>query len=465
MPSNSVKASVKKVIKPLNPTEFVSENMKFSNVKNNTEIGTKWVDTTYSKTAGNEERMLVVARGCVVKIFKKMENKDKNGKEFVNKDGSARKDKYQIFMGLKDEKFIEMVNNYENYLVEKGTENSVAWFDDQFNEDECRDMLKPLLSKHEKYGCAIGGILGRDFTCKSKTEDVPDVSDLIVALAKGTVIDVCFCFNKIKIGAGKYSIGMEINQINIISVGTGSEYEPSGIKPAEYTSGKITMTEQQQHEKGGKFCKVLYEEKPLRFHLENVVGRIFKFEKDGQVSYSISIRLADKTLRKMVEGLDQEIFDLLVANSKEYFGAKKTPKLLKAIVKPIYSYNKTDQEKIKKGEKPSFDPSIWIKIYHSDEKGFDGKIVNVETGKPILNTEELLNKDLTISNMDTYSRHIWFGPKGTSINLTLNKCAISYETTEYDMDDVEGDGEGDGEDANSEDANDDAEEVNNSDDE
>jgi len=461
MPSNSAKVSVKRVIKPLNPTEFVSENMKFSNVKNNTEIGTKWVDTTYAKNAGNEERMLVVARGCVVKTFKKMENKDNNGKEFVNKDGSMRKDKYQIFMGLKDEKFIEMVKNYEQYLVTKGTENSVAWFDEQFNEEECQQMLKPLLSEHEKFGCAIGGILGRDFTCKSKTEDVPDVSDLTVALAKGTVIDVCFCFNKIKLGAGKYSIGIEINQINIISIGSGGEYEPSGIKPDEYTPGKITLTEQEQHDKGGKFCKVRYEDKPLRFHLENVIGRIFKFEKEGQVSYSMSIRLADKTLRKMIDGLDQEIFDLLVANSKEYFGAKKTPKLLKAIVKPIYSYNKTDQEKIKKGEKPSFDPSIWIKIYHSEEKGFDGKIVNVETGKPILNTEELLNKDLTISIMDTYSRHIWFGPKGTSINLTLNKCAISYETTEYDMDDAEGDSE----EANDEDANDDAEEVNNSDDE
>jgi len=461
MSSNSAKASVKKVIKPLNPTEFSPENMKFSNVKNNTEIGTKWVDTNYAKNAGNEDRMLVVARGCVVKTFKKMDNKDKNGKEFVNKDGSSRKDKYQIFMGLKDENFIEMVKNYEQYLVTKGTENSVAWFDEQFNEEECQQMLKPLLSEHEKYGCAIGGILGRDFTCKSKTEDVPDVSDLIVALAKGTVVDVCFCFNKIKLSAGKYSIGIEINQINIISVGTGGEFVTSGIKPGEYTSGKITLTEQEQHDKGGKFCKVLYEEKTLRLNLENVVGRIFKFEKDGQVSYSMSIRLADKTLRKMIEELDQEIFDLLVSKSKEYFGSKKTPKLLKAIVKPIYSYNKTDQEKIKKGEKPSFDPSIWIKIYHSDEKGFDGKIVNVQTGKPIINTEEIINKDLTISIMDTYSRHIWFGPKGTSINLTLNKCAISYETTEYDMDDVEGDAD----EEETAETTEEAEEVNNSDNE
>jgi hypothetical protein len=457
MSSNSTKASTKKVVKPLNPNEFSTEHVKFSNVKNNTEIGTKWVDTTYSKTAGNDEKMLIVARGCVVKTFKKAENKDKNGKEFTDKDGKPRKDKFQIFMGLKDDKFVSMVKSYEKFLLTKAQENSIAWFDEQFDEEECHTMLKPLLSEHEKYGAAIGGMLARDFTCKSKTDTVPDVSDLTVALAKGTIIDVCLCFNKIKIGAGKYSIGVEVTQINIIGVATGSDYETFSIKPEEYVAGKVSLTEVQQHEKGGKFCKVMYDEKQLRFRLDNVVGRIFKFDKDGQVSYSMSIRLSDVTIRKMVEGLDQEIFDLLVANSKEYFGAKKTPKLLKAVVKSMFSYNKTDQEKIKKGEKPTYDPSIWIKIYHSEEKGFDGKVVNVENSKPILNTEDLVGKDLNIASIEVYSRHIWFGPKGTSINMTLNKCAVSYETTEYDMDDIEG--------SANEDEIEETQEVTNSDDE
>lgn len=435
MSSNSVKQSAKKVIKPLNANEFNVDNVKFSNVKNNTEIGTKWVDTTYSKGMGGEDKILVVARGCVIKTFKKVDApKGKDGKEII--DAKPRKDKYQSFMSIKDDKFVEMVQNYEEHQIKVAVENSVAWFDEQYNDEECRQMMKPLLSFHEKYGYAVGGILGREFTCKSKIDEVPDVSDLSIALAKGTIVDVCFYFNKVKLGAGKFNTSIEINQINIIGVGAGGDMEVSGIKPDEFTLGKISMTPMQQHEKGGKFCKVLYEDKPIRFLLENIIGRIFKFEKDGQVSYSMSIRLANATFRKMVEGIDEEIFNLLVANSKEYYGAKKTAKLLKPIYKSIYSYNKTDQEKIKKGEKPSYDPSIWIKIYHSEEKGFDGKIVNVEGGKPIQNTEDLLNKDLTIASLSTYSRHIWFGPKGTSVNFTLNSCKITYETTEYDMDDV-----------------------------
>lgn len=425
----------KKIIKPLNPNEFVKENVRFSNVKNNTELGLKWIDTNYSRDgAGADDKLLIVARGCVIKTFGKMETKGKDAAP--SKDGKPRKDKFSIFMSLKDEEFIDMINTFERYLEQVGHENAPAWFDNDFTEEECHDMLKSSVSKNEKYGYAIGGTLSRDFTCRSKTEDVPDVSDLNVALAKNNVVDVCFHFNKIKLGAGTYRIGMEITQINVVGLSEGSG-DSHGLKPEEYVAGNITLTLVQQHEKGGKFCKMQYEDRPLRVHLENIKGRIFKFEKDDIISYSMSIRLGDPTFRKMVESLDDEIFNLLVANSKDYLGAKKTAKLARPMVKQIYSYNKTDAEKIKKGEKPTYDPSIWLKIYFTQEKGFDGKIINAETGKAIKNTEDLINKDLEISSLDFYSRHIWFAKQAT-VNFTLGKCAVSYETTEYDMDAIEG---------------------------
>lgn len=426
----------KKIIKPLNPNEFVKENVRFSNVKNNTELGLKWVDISYSRDgACADDKLLVVARGCVIKTFGKIDN---NGKDTVPaKDGKQRKDKFSIFMSLKDEDFIDMINTFERYLEHIGNENAQAWFDNDFTEDECHDMLKSCVSKNDKYGYAVGGTLSRDFTCRSKTEEVPDVSDLSVALSKNNIVDVCFHIHKIKLGAGTYRLGIEITQINVVGISEGSG-DSHGLKPEEYNTGHITLTQLQQHDKGGKFCKILYEERPLRIHLENIKSRIFKFDKDGTVSYSMSIRLSDPTFRKMVESLDEEVFNLLVASSKEYLGAKKTAKLARPMVKQIYSYNKTDQEKVKKGEKPTYDPSIWLKIYFSDEKGFDGKIINAETSKPIQNTEDLINKDLDISSIDFYSRHIWFGPKGASINFTLGKCAVTYETTEYDMDAIEG---------------------------
>ena len=421
-------------IKPLIPSDFNESNVRFSNVITNTEIGIKYCKITYDTSTSNDKKLLVVVRGCTVKTFKKLDNKDKDGKIIKGK-----KDKYQIFMGLKDENFINMIEKFEKHLITQGVENSEKWFDETMEEEECTDMFKPTLTKHEKYGYAIGGILSNDFVCKSTTNDIPDVSNLEVALEKNTVIDVCICINKLKLGVGKYSLGFEINQINIKSVGNNVQYESNAVTPETFKSEKLVLGAVQQHDKGGKFCELMYDDKKLRIKLSNIVGRIFKFEKDDTISYSMSIRLTDELLNTMIQDIDKTILSTLLANSKDYYGSKKTEKLLKAILKPLVSYNKADQEKIKKGEKPTYEPSIWIKIWHSEEKGFDGKIFNATNNKSITitNTEDVLNKDINISSIEFYSRHIWFGPKGTSINLTLNKCGISYDTPVYDMDDMD----------------------------
>ena len=415
-------------IKPFNPNDVDPSKVSFSNVINIPDIGVKYCKMTYDDATSNDKKLLVVIRGCKIITFKKLEN---------DKDAKGKKDKYQIFMGVKDENFINMVKKFEKYLITQGVENSKQWFDETMEEEECIEMLKPTLTTSEKYpGYAIGGVLSNDFVCKSTTSDVPDVSNLEEALQKNTVIDVCISINKLKLGVGKYSLGFEINQINIKSISNGEKYESNAITPETFNKDKISLDSIQQHEKGGKFCYLLYEDKKLRVKLTDIVGRIFKLENDNGVSYSMSIRLRDEQLHTMIQDIDKSIFTTLLAKSKDYYGSKKTEKLLKTALKPLESYNKADQEKIKRGEKPTYEPSIWIKIWHSDEKGFDGKIVNNETNKAITNTEDVLNKDINISSIEFYSRHIWFGPKGTSINLTVNKCNVSYDAPVYDMDDM-----------------------------
>ena len=421
------------MIKPFNPTDVDPSKVSFSNVINIPDIGVKYCKMTYDDATSNDKKLLVVMRGCKIITFKKLEN---------DKDAKGKKDKYQIFMGVKDENFINMIKKFEKYLITQGVENSKQWFDETMEEEECIEMLKPTLTTSEKYpGYAIGGVLANDFVCKSTTSDVPDVSNLEDALQKNTVIDVCISINKLKLGVGKYSLGFEINQINIKSIGDGEQYESNAFTPETFNKEKISLDTIQQHEKGGKFCYLLYEDKKLRVKLTDTVGRIFKLENDNGVSYSMSIRLRDEKLHSIIKDIDKSIFTTLLTKSKDYYGSKKTEKLLKTALKPLESYNKADQEKIKRGEKPTYEPSIWIKIWHSDEKGFDGKIVNNETNKAITNTEDVLNKDINISSIEFYSRHIWFGPKGTSINLTVNKCNVSYDAPVYDMDDMNDDDE------------------------
>ena len=436
----SVKQSpLKKIIKPIDSKNFKPDIIEFSNVIVNTELGNKWINTTI-----NNDKILLVARGCVVKTFKKLDNNDKDSKPNAKKDSSyAKKDKYQAFLGVTDADFIKAVKTYDDSLISFGVKRSQELFDTEMNADECGEMFKSTLSFHDKYGYAIGGILSREFSCESKTEDVPDVSDLIAALDKNTVIDVCFWFNKIKLGVGKYSVGLEILKINITGLGSASQYKSNAITVDEFQTGKITLTEREVLDKGSKKCKVLYGEgesaKPLRLKFENIKARMFLNKQPGEEkeSYSLSIRLSDPAIRKVIVNIDEEIFKILLEKSKEYYDAKKTSKLLRPIVKSLLSYNKADQEKIKKGEKPQYEPSLWIKIYHSEEKKFDGKITNIEGKKAINNTEDLIGKDLDIANLEIYSKHIWFGPKGTSINFTLNSCEISFDVPEYDLDNVD----------------------------
>jgi hypothetical protein len=437
--NNSKKTTLKKIIKPIDSKNFKPDNIEFSNVIVNTEIGNKWINTTI-----NDDKILLVSRGCIIKTFKKLDNNDKDSKTNIKKDtGYAKKDKYQAFLGVTDQDFIKAIKSYDDSLINFGVERSQELFETEMNADECGEMFKSTLTFHEKYGYAIGCVLNREFSCESKTEDVPDVSDLIVALEKNTVVDVCFWLNKIKLGVGKYSVGLEILKINIISTGTSSQYKSNAISVDEFQTGKITLTEREVLDKGAKKCKVLYGDgesaKLLRLKFENITARMFLNKQPGEEkeSYSLSIRLSDPVIRKMIENIDEEIFKILLEKSKEYYDAKKTSKLLRPIVKSLLSYNKADQDKIKKGEKPQYEPSLWIKIYHSEDKGFDGKITNNDGKKAINNTDQLIGKDLEITNLEIYSKHIWFGPKGTSINFTLNTCEISFDVPEYDMDNVD----------------------------
>lgn len=421
-----------KTVKPSNVTKitdtkkFNPETITFGPIIT-TDKGSKWVN---SEDSG--KKFLMVAKNCKSITFKLEEN-----------------GKYSLYMSLTDNDFIKAFQKYDESLIESGVKNSKEWFNDEMTEQECKEMYKTKLSFKDKYGYSISCNLSKEFNCKSKTEDVPDTKDLFVALQKHNILDVCFNFTKVNLGVGKYSIGFEITQINVIGTGSSSQYKSNAITVEEFLPGKITLSEKEVLDKGAKKCKVLYGEgessKPLRLKFENIKARMFLNKQPGEEkeSYSLSIRLSDAQIRKTIETIDEEIFKILLDKSKDYYDAKKTSKMLRPMVKSLLSYNKADQEKIKKGEKPSYEPSLWIKIYHSEEKGFDGKITNFEGKKPLNNTGELVGKDLNITSLEIYSKHIWFGPKGTSINFTLNNCEISFDVPVYDMDNIDEDNDDD----------------------
>ena len=387
------------------------------------------------KTTYNNKEFYMIAHGCSIVSFKLEDN-----------------GRYKLYVNITDEDFIKAVTKYDASLIVYGAKNSKLFFDNEFSESECVEIFKPKTLQHnEKYGYSISSYLKKkDFLCKTKTDDVPDVSDLSVALQKGNVIDICFDFMKIKLGQNKYSVGLEIKQVNIISVGNTTSYNSNAITPEEFNLSKLSLSEIETLEKGNKKTQILYGEsdapKPLRIKFQNIKGRLFANKQPGdeKTSYSLNVRLNDPVIKQMFDDINDESLKQTILLSCKGLDASKAAlksKIIKKDFKPIVSYSKADLEKIKKGEKPQWDPSIWFKIYHSEEKGFDGKIVNTDTTKPIENTDELVAiKELNIESLEVYNKHIWIGAKGISVNFTLNKCEVSLDVApSYDMDFIDND--------------------------
>jgi len=440
---------------PLNPTDFKTSNVEYTDIKP-TKDGSKYIYTTYKNTTPDNKQFLIVVRGCKVLAYSEGKN-----------------NKYTLYVQLCDTNAMEMIRKYEKNLTTKCFNDSLAWFGEKFDEEESTNALKSIiLSKPEfpdSYTLSLP--LSDKFVCKSKIADIGDDVDIKTKLAKFNMVDVCLNFKSLKINKVEFNIIAECNQANLVSVGKTGEYKSTAIMPENFTSGKITLSKLLTKTYPGsagqpditvKSADVLYEKNKLRVTFKNINSRFFKFIKDGKedtVSYSLSLRLPKSSNeRKMFEGFYDEIFKQLIGDCKEYYDNKKyTPKQLKAVVKSVLSYNKTDQEKIKKNEEPENDPSFYFKVpFDKKNSGksnrFYGKIINEADNSIIDNIDELLGKDLNISTLETYCKGVSFHAKGTSIIFTIDKCYVNFDVPEYNMDSADTGITGDDEDEEETDA-------------
>uniref|UniRef100_A0A6C0HM43 Uncharacterized protein n=1 Tax=viral metagenome TaxID=1070528 RepID=A0A6C0HM43_9ZZZZ len=441
--SNVVESKVSKLAKamipPLIPTDFSNDSVVYSSL-NVTDKGFKSITTTYD--AGE---FVVIAKNCTVISYKKKDNsasEEVDTKNKNKKDKYQPKDKYQLFMNIKDEAFINFVETYEKSLIEIGAKHSKEWFDGHvFDEDETATMFKPLMKKHSIYGYSLSANLTNDCNVinnTGKTTEITGATNSEAALIKNSIVNIAFRFNKINIVKfDSYRVGIDIKQVNVNGVASNAPMKSNAIMANEYEKGKITFSPLDTSNKNGKKCNILYNAPSLlRISFKNVIGRLFRMEDpEGKVTYSISIRLTDPEYCKMFANIEQEIIDLLYSKRVEFYGTNKTKKQVTLGVH-ITSYGKDDKVRIQNGEPPKYPKSLWVKIFHNYAKSFDNKIINSETKLPITNADELVNKDLTIVDLETYVRHLWIGAQGTSINFTLNKCEISYEVPIYNMDDI-----------------------------
>ena len=112
-----------KIIKPLNPIDFDTSSVKFSDIKT-TKDGSKYIYTNYSDTNNTTKQSLVVIKGC--KILSFIEGKN-------------------LFVQLLDDSAINMIKEYQQFIITKCLEDSVNWFGEEYNEEEATNALKSII--------------------------------------------------------------------------------------------------------------------------------------------------------------------------------------------------------------------------------------------------------------------------------------------------------------------------------
>ena len=71
-------------------------------------------------------------------------------------------------------------------------------------------------------------------------------------------------------------------------------------------------------------------------------------------------------LHTFLNDVDNHIIDIMCKNSKEWTEKKLSKKLTQKYVKSLLKFSKEDQEKVKNGEDPQYDPLFVISLQKYD---------------------------------------------------------------------------------------------------
>lgn len=196
---------------------------------------------------------------------------------------------------------------------------------------------------------------------------------------------------------------------------------------------------------GGKKTMIYYDGHAFGFYLTNVRPSGFKFQnvnpKDGSISYSFNIRM-DETFINAIKTVEDDIINLLVSNSKDLFDKKKNEKTVRKAFRSLLCYSKADQEKIKAGNTPQYNPTFKVVFPFYTPRPEEGKELSEEElkgnfGTKIIGldgeeyTDDLIEYvssgneetkcDFSKSyNMFVYCKHVWFGDK-TSVRFDCGR--------------------------------------------
>jgi len=421
--------------------DFDINNFSYGNVSHNTKYNFKRIYLNDNKTSYESPELTV--------LFPKKETRDEGGYNFT------------FCLSCSDEDFCNRFGNeLDRRFIRDGASNSVIWFGAEQDEELCEDTYTSAISLDGEYGRHIRNLRLTDYDINDNTfiginnEPVsdPNVEEL---LRIGTRVKVGFSILCLTVKDGKYRPTFKVHRVKIIG---NSDFNTSAMEVSDFDSDKLSLkTPVKTLDNGGRRTFAKYTGGRLSFHLQGIRFAPFQFKNisdDGKVSYQASASLDLSEYQELFKTLDTLLKAELVKYSREFYGKKKSLKLIENGYRPICAYSKTDQEEMKKGNDPKYAPSLKVNfpfyegqfklnVRQNGEK-FDG---DLETEITFGNTEGKCNTSRRY-DMDVTCQHIWFGTK-TSVKWVCSRLCLDQQSNTSQIYKFTDDGEDDnGEDDN-----------------
>ena len=421
-------AAYKNTPTPVSLNNFDESLIDFKNIYINQTYNVRSVPIVY-KCTKLKDKLVVLIKNCRIIAT------------------SAPNEKCQLnslYVSITDKDVISLFQKIEHKIKNVAVERRVEWFNnDAIDMDEINEIFRPSIVENTKYKSHNMNINLSKFI-KIVNMGVPTNEDPLNILQANQIIDLCIEIDKVKPAIKTLKISYIATKVKITGknddVPQTASYFPYDFDENEFKFGNI-----ETNENGGKFVKLTYKDASPTFALNNINGRIFHNvneyedyktkEKKMKDVYSLSLRLTREEDEKLYKRIDKALYEGFKKGHINYLGRNKAAKdsLLESLYCNIL-YNKEDRDRIKNKEQPKNCPSLRISIYWNNESGFGNRFTDTD-GKPI-NDNDIINKPLTIKNLEFYCKHMWFGKEATTIKFILSKCSVENDTPDYNMDDI-----------------------------
>lgn len=321
-------------------------------------------------------------------------------------------------------------------VITDGATFSEKWFGEEKDEEVCRDIYRnPYIPPNDKYKpCVVFTI--KEYSLPELFSNMKDVTEVESVLSRGTIVKLAFTFPCLTIKGNSLRLNGEVFLVKVVK--TAENAGPKSINLSDYSESNLKLGDLIKTDRGGKKTIALYDGGPLTLKLDDVKlvytkdGILAKkFNEDDADRYCLNLSLAGD-LQEFYQNLDTRFKKLLFENHMEYYGKKKSLKLIDSGYRSQCYYSKAVLDKIKKGETPEYPPTLTADLPYWDGtarykvfklvKDSDGNVV-METdsdGNETPKTEPFTDDfDEFIKNNDKpvslvlKCRHIWFGSKTT----------------------------------------------------